>query len=345
MPTSKKILITAISLLLAVVTISALIIEPMIRSGDPYYLDGDRRKELSGSLNILFIGDSDGMTAFSPRIFDDATSSRSYNLSNTMMLYPSRYYLLKKETGRNPIDTVFIQISIETLGRKNTNYGDGDSVFIQRLDSFGERLEYMIRYVSLDDWLNIYSRLLSSGISWWKDKMSGSDSTQRNEEDGFHPSTAHDQTLSNSIISEMLDSIPFELDFYQPSIDMLTQMVQFCKNKGIKVIILNLPASDACVWQMADWDEYLKWARAFCEDNQVEYFDFNLLKDRNLILNDFDSYKDTVHMSRKAGEAFTEVLADLWRSLNAGKNCDYLFYDNYSEVKRASPYNIFNDVA
>ena len=73
--------------------------------------------------------------------------------------------------------------------------------------------------------------------------------------------------------------------------------------------------------------------------NQIEYFDFNLLEKRDQILNDKVSYFDGVHMSRAGGEAFTSTLAKIWMDYENGKEYGTLFYDNYSHVKRNSPYN------
>lgn len=340
MRTFKKIGIVSLILVALVSAVSALLIEPMIRNEGVYCCDAQLRKTLSGTIDFIYIGDSDGMTGFCPELFDQSTDSRSYNLSGTMMTMHSRYYLLEKEIRRNPISTVVLQISPEALLRKNTNYGDGDSATLMRLDSLAERIGFMLRYVAVNDWLNIYSRHLVEGVSYWKDVLTGSiDGSQVDySARGWKKVAAVDVSLSSEEAASKYNTSNFEADFFEDSVDELRDVIALCKENNIRVILVSQPFSDAWIWETDAWDNYGNWLKDFSRENDCEFLDFNLLKDRYVLFSDERSFKDTVHMSEDGATAFTMAFAETLNRISAGDEIDTLFYDSYVEMKLDSPY-------
>lgn len=339
MQTFKKILIVFLVLVIIIGGVSALIIEPMNDEGN-YFCDAKLRKSLAGTIDFVYVGDSDGMTGFHPEVFDGKTDRTSYNLSGSMMTMHSRYYLLKKEIARNPIQSVVIQISPEALWRKNTNYGDGDSVTLSRLDTVGERIGYLLRYVSVDDWLNIYSRQMISGFAYWKDRLSNGKTVRIDySARGWKKSLPVDVRLSPEEAVSIYNTKQFEADFYDVSVKELEDVISLCNDNSIQVIIVSQPFADAWIWEFDDWDGYGGWLNEFCEENNCTYIDFNLLKNRYEVFSDESSFTDTVHMSELGADAFTAVLADVLTDFyEDGHIDDTLFYASYEEMKQDSPY-------
>lgn len=339
MQTFKKILIVFLVLVIIIGGVSALIIEPMNNEGE-YFCDAGLRQSLAGTVDFVYIGDSDGMTGFHPEVFDENTDRTSYNLSGTMMTMHSRYYLLKKEIARNPIQSVVIQISPEALWRKNTNYGDGDSVTLSRLDHIGERIDFLLRYVSVDDWLNIYSRQMISGFSYWKDRLStGKTSHVDYSARGWKKALPVDVRLSPEDALSIYNTKQFDVDFYDVSVKELEDVVSLCRENNIQVIIVSQPFADAWIWEIDDWDSYGNWMNEFCEKNKCAYIDFNLVKNRYELFSDEFSFIDSVHMSELGANAFTTVLADVSADFfEDGHIDDTLFYASYEEMKQDSPY-------
>lgn len=340
MQTFKKIGIVFLILVILISAASALMIEPILKNEGVYCCDAQLRESLAGTIDFIYIGDSDGMTGFCPELFDQNTGYRSYNLSGTMMTMHSRYYLLEKEIGRNPIGTVVLQISPEALLRKNTNYGDGDSVTLMRLDSFPERIKFMLRYVAVDDWLNIYSRHLVEGFSYWKNVLTGAiDGSQVDySARGWKKGAPVDVRLSPEETTLKYNTSEFEADFFEDSVDELRSVIALCKENNIRVILVSQPFSDAWIWETDTWDNYGDWLKDFSRENDCELLDFNLLKDRYTLFSDENSFADSVHMSEYGAKTFTLVLAETLEKISAGEEVDSLFYDSYAEMKTNSPY-------
>ena len=175
MPSSKKAILSAAVVLFLVVAISAVITMPYLHSEAEYYLDSEVREELAGSIDCIILGSSHTLTAFDTGTIDERLDCFSYNISGLQMTLDARYYLLEKEITRNPIDTVILELSYNAFTRiEDEEYAHGDESTIARLDSFPERMGYLFRYVSLDDWLNLYSRQISSGLSHYASMVLGS---------------------------------------------------------------------------------------------------------------------------------------------------------------------------
>lgn len=344
MQTSKRQILKAIVAVVCIAAViigaSVLVIEPMIRSESFYYLDAASRKQQAGSFDFLFIGDSDGMTAFCPSMFDTQTGYTSYNLSGTMMTPESEYVLLKKELSRNPVKRVVLQLSYETFCRDpEREHGDGNSVTIQRMESLGDRADFLANHVDLNQWMDIYSRLLTSGMSFWKDKLSGNLKISHDaSSNGWYAAKANDLTLSDEEAQQLLNSKQVSLAFTYDYTREIADVIQLCKEQNTEIFIVILPVSAEHIWKFDGWDGFSDWISSFCEENQVNLYDFNLLKSKNELFSDAVSYKDYAHMSKDGAEAFTTAFGQLMLALDAGEDSSAMFYDTYSEMKEDSPY-------
>ena len=108
MHNSKQIVISTLSFILLFAVISTLIIVPYWNSETDYFQDSQLREDLAGQIDCLVIGASHALTAFDTNVLDERLGCFSYNLSGSMMTLDSKYYFLKKELERNPVETVLV---------------------------------------------------------------------------------------------------------------------------------------------------------------------------------------------------------------------------------------------
>lgn len=349
MQTSKKDVVKALvavaCLLAMLIGFSVLIIAPMLHAGTSYYADADTRKQTAGDYDFLFIGDSDGLTAFRPSLFDEQTGYTSYNLSSTMMTTETERYLLEKEMQRNPVKHVVLQFSYETFCRDpEREHGDGNSTTVQRLDNFGECCDFLIRNVDVDQCMDIHSRLLTVGLSFWKDKLTGNlksnyDASAR----GWRCTAGNDLQLSDEEVVSVYNSRTLSMEFTHDYTEEIASIFRLCKDYNVDIIVVILPVSAEHIWRIDGWDRFYDWASDFCADNQVPMYDFNLYKGKNDLFSDAVSYKDYAHMSEEGANAFSTAFGQVMQVLSEGKDPSSMFYTSYSEMKADSPYaEIYN---
>lgn len=340
MQTFKKLLLSVISFLLVFSLVSAIVIVPYYNSEATYYQDGNLRSSLAGKIDYVTIGASHCLAGFDSTILDEELGCFSYNLSVSMMPMYAKYVLLKKEFDRNPIKTVVLELSYDTLQRRaKDEFAIGDEPMIAKLDTWQERAHYLLRYVSLNDWLNVYSRSFVQGLWNWKNIMTGQTGNQLEYgKKGFHMRPVADITLSQNAAQKRYNSRKYVSVFHDDNEEWFIKTIELCKSMGARVIIAVVPVSDGMIWSYDCLDDFVNWANDFSKAHGCEFYDFNLVKDRYALFSDSHSFSDADHMSIDGAEVFSRKYCDVMQKIDAGQDVQNFFYDSYEEMKAASPY-------
>lgn len=337
----KKAIVATISFLLLLALGTAIVVYPYWETEALQSLDREQREMIAGSIDTIMIGASHAMAALSPQILDSERECNSYNMSNTMMTIHARTVILEKELARNPVDTVILELSYNALTRDQSEDGaNGDAVTAARLDSTGERMKFMRKYVTWHTLTDFYSRTLVEGMSAWKDVISNRSLHNIDYSlKGFHPTNAVDQSFSPDEARDKYQNGPLITEYRQENISEFQELVDLCKSYDTRVIVVVVPVSDNILWNLSDWDKFKCFAEAFCEENNCEFYDLNLLKNRNEIFNIRESFSDDIHMSEEGGIACTHQLAEILTRVDEGADVSDLFVDTYVEAIDNLPYN------
>ncbi|MCR4616099.1 MAG: hypothetical protein K5756_08145 [Clostridiales bacterium] len=337
----KKVLLCVILFVTVTAVLSTALIEPFYHSEYMYFCDAKARQELAGTLDYLFVGASNGYAAFVPSVADEAMDVCSYNLSGGLLTWYGRKTILEKELSRNPVKTVVFEISFNSLWREYHSAW-GDSVFLSRLDSPGERLSFVLRHTSVKDWGEMYANLLGNSIDYLKavvqNKCFGKDLPLSNVD--YSAKGFHAKYESLQVTQDQINQAPSNMDTYfvKKNVDDLYDMINMCKEKNIEVLFAVVPISDYLIHQFDNWYEMEEKLRVLSEDTGCPIIDFNLLKNRYSLFNDAGSFADDVHMSKTGAEVFTAEYAKVMNKYNRGEDISNLFYSDYASMKADSPY-------
>lgn len=336
----RKCLISAVCFLLIFVFVSAFFIVPYPDSETLFYQDAALRRELAGNLDFLIVGASHGLQAFIPETLDEILGCNSYNLSHPMMTLGSKEWILSKELARNPVETVVLELSNDTLSRDETlEYALGDDPMIGRADSWLERFDFIFQKVTLYDILNIYSREILHGLKYWMYTVSGHDiSAVDYGAKGFWATETDDVCMAAEIAAQEHNSRKYSVSFSDVNVEKLINLVALCHQYNTRVIIVVVPLSDTAIWKYDGLDSFLTWCQDFCDENNCEFYDFNLLKNRYSLFSDKTSFQDTNHLSKPGAQNFTAVFADVIQKADAGEDISQYFYKSYEDMKGDSPY-------
>ena len=335
----KKALLSMLLFGMIFAAVSAVIIHPFLNAEHGYYQDSKLRNSLAGSLDFLVIGASNSLEAMDCRVIDKQLNSNSYNLSAGLMTLDARRFFLQKEVQRNPVDTVVIDLSYQTLTRnEHDEDAAGDETALGRLESVKERWQYLWRCVDFDDWLNVYSRQFVLGLEYWMSMIKGADSCAVDyDAKGFYARPANDLTIKESEIQDRYQKIKMDLDWKEENIEKLTELISYCKDHDIRVILAVMPLPDAAVWQNQGEEEFLQIASQMASENECEFYDFNLFRGRYDCWNDQTSFFDVQHMSAEGAAAFTKVFCNVIQKAETEDVSQY-FYPSYEAMKADSPY-------
>lgn len=342
MQTFKKIIMSCLIFIGILSIISVVVIEPMIQFGMYYYCDGNYRDHTAGEYELFFMGDSDGLAAFSPSIFQKYTGLKSYNLSGEKNTSTSEYYLLDKELKRNPARTVILQVGIDTFLRDySTEHSEGNAVTLMRTNSFIERLGFLVKYEHFDKWLDVYSGIMTRGILCWERQLTqNNDSIFNGQLKGWHKLYSVDLSLNEKEALEIYNTEELDCEFRSDRVEEFLSIINMCKDYGAEVIVVMVPMADRYIWKKVNCDDIYDRINSLCVENNTPFVDFNLFKDRYELFSDKYSFKDSIHLSADGAESFTKRLAEIY---TGNKFDSSLFYDSYEFMKADSPYAQYLD--
>lgn len=348
----KKALLSSLAFILLFILISVIIIEPYVNSELYYYNDKNRRAQLAGSIDYGIIGASHALTSLVPSIIDEKLDCNSYNLSGSLMTWNCRSAIVNEEINRNPLDTLILEISYNSmvLSEKET---ESNIYTFPRLNSVSSRLGFIIQNQSLSEFDQFYADALNSGLTVWEGmlykiyKSKGKDIVDiistpykrdlQYENKGFLARDKSDITLNKDEASALFGKEQLDVDFKDYNIQEMEKIINACNEKNIDVIIVVVPISDRFIWKYSGWDEFQAGIESIGAEYGCPVYDFNLLKDRYDLFSDETTFSDETHLSKEGAEIFTNYFCDV---MNKGKSEELnpLFYTTYSEMISDSPY-------
>ena len=335
----KRVLLSALCFALVFALLAGACLGLYYGSETLIIMDANLRASLAGSLDRLMIGSSHAWNGFSPAMFDERLHSSTYNLSGGVFPMYAKRYFLEKELGRNPLKVVYIELSDDTLTRTNErDYAEGDEIAIARLDSWGERLSYMKRFLRLEDCVNVFSRALLRGVQAGVALLRGK-STMDYAARGFYSKESMDVSLTPEEAAAIRGTTHIaSADYRADNIEQLTALLKTCRDAGAEPVLVVIPVSDAYLWRQTGEDDFRTWLKAYSEEQGCACYDFNLLRERYSLFSDRDCFINPTHLSRHGAERFTEVFAALMERAERGESLEGAFYDSYEQLLLESPY-------
>ncbi len=330
----KRTLWKAAVFLLSVFVISEIIVEPYFHSEVYHYQDAAVRDSMAGTLDLLISGSSHAYRGLMPEVLDEKLGCNSYNLSTSLMTMAGRYELLKKELGRNPVKTVILDLSYNTLTRNRVTEGpEGDLYQLGRYPNYLERMGYFFRHFQLNEYARTYYDTMNRGIQSWKRLLRGEGRRGSSEKYATKGWQGADSTPIPPLEEDQVRSRPLRTKNDRSDVDYLTKILALCKEKGIQVILVTLPISER-ITQMYDgldeiYGQYVELSRTW----GLPFYDFNLYRGKTDLFSDETAFCDISHMSEEGSRNFTGLLADVLLRIQAGQDVSGLFYDSYAQAE------------
>lgn len=328
----KSALRDTILVLLFVVIIVLVIFEGYFRTSQFDYQDAAVRQDLAGSIDTVVCGASQGMDSFIPPIYNETFNANCYNLSCAMMTMKGRYVLLKKEIDRNPIRTVFLELSSDSLTRnRDEEFPEGDIYELGRWDTLGERIRFFINNIRFSEYSMIFHDTFHRSITSWQSIIKQARSAPAYEDTlGYKPLDSTDISLTLAEAEALYHSDHLTTDLNEENILYFRKIYDLCKQKDIRLILITVPISEPLLFTFDNYDDAYKQIADIAEEYQLEFYDFNLYK--NYRYSPIDCFANENHMSRIGATLFTEDLIYVLEASSHDEDINDLFYDTYVEA-------------
>lgn len=331
----KSAIRTCIIFLIVLTILSAAIMSAFFAGENYYYQDSRERNELSGTLDFFVCGASHAMRGFRPDILDKELDVNSYNLSCSRQTMQGRYELLKLELNRNPAKTVVLELSYDSMTRNRDEEGpEGDIYMLGKLGGFMPRVRYFFSAVRPKEYGRMYYNYIDNGVNCIKKIIHGTWTDKNTKLKKGYAAYKRDDDELNQDLRKIYHTRSFEETIYEPNVDYLNKIIALCKEKNVQLILVTTPLSKVTVCRYDNLDTFREWYENTAAENGLQYYDFNLIKDKEEKLPDSSAFSDKFHLGNKGAGTFTKMFTDVLNKEAAGEDISNLFYSSYSELEQ-----------
>lgn len=326
----KKIILHTALLVFFVIIILICSTLPYFWGESYYYQDYKVRKSLSGKLDTLVIGSSHALRSIKPTVLNEKLNTKAYNLSSPLMSMYGRYVMLEKEINRNPIKTVYLEISYNalTLDRKTLGL-EGDLYVLGRFDNAFERINFFKNAFTTDE----YKKVLSDVIVRSRNSFFTHNTIKQYETFGYLPMPSNNQSLSDETKEKIKNTKLLDTKIKEESLNYFDKIIKLCKRNNIRVILVVTPVTEKMILEYNNLDDIFSQYIDLAKEYNCEYYDFNLDKNRVKLYSEETSFYDNTHMSDSGAEVFSNRLTEIIKKVDEKKDITNEFYNSYSEVK------------
>ena len=325
----KSAIRTCIIFLIVLTILSAAIMSAFFIGENYYYQDSRERAELSGTLDFFVCGASHAMRGFRPDILDQELGVNSYNLS-----MQGRYELLNLELNRNPAKTVVLELSYDSMTRNRDEEGpEGDMYMLGKLGGFMPRIKYFFSAIRPKEYGRMYYNYIDNGVNCIKKIIHGTWTNKNTKLEKGYAAYKRDDDELNQDLKKIYHTRSFEETVYEPNVEYLNKIIALCKEKNVQLILVTTPLSKVTVCRYDNLDTFKEWYENVANENGLQYYDFNLIRDKEEKLPDSSAFSDKFHLGNKGAGTFTKMFTDVLNKEAAGEDTSALFYGSYSELE------------
>ena len=330
----KSAIRTCIIFLIVLTILSAAIMSAFFAGENYYYQDSRERAELSGTLDFFVCGASHAMRGFRPDILDQKLDVNSYNLSCSRQTMQGRYELLNLELNRNPAKTVVLELSYDSMTRNRDEEGpEGDMYMLGKLGGFMPRIKYFFSAIRPKEYGRMYYNYIDNGVNCIKKIIHGTWTDKNTKLEKGYAAYKRDDDELNQDLKKIYHTRSFEETVYEPNVEYLNKIIALCKEKNVQLILVTTPLSKVTVCRYDNLDTFREWYENIANKNGLQYYDFNLIMDKEEKLPDSSAFSDKFHLGNKGAGTFTKMFTDVLNKEAAGEDTSALFYDSYSELE------------
>lgn len=342
--------------LLLLVCINKILIFILVDDADSQFRFSMHEFYNQENIDVLFLGSSHVFCGVDPAVLEEEWGKDVYLAATSVQKPDVSYYLLNEAVKQYDLETVYL-----------------DMYYWQYRDNPKERTQYQMDYIyCVTDymkfsWDKVKFLLDASGVEFYLDSFfvparygdrildaeyveqvikSKRSAEYQNYEcpeelsQTYYKGFIHSWgALENGSLIYMSGSAAVEPIREEPiseySLKYLNKIIRLCKENDIELVLFATPMTDYHTAVIGNYDTYLQTVRGIAEQNEIAFYDFNLLKEE---YNDYadELFLDSHHLSGAGADVFS---ADFARLMQQGEteNIDSYFYNTLDEKHRETP--------
>jgi hypothetical protein len=294
-----------------------------------------------GYVDVLFVGASHTEDGYNINLIEENTGLNAYNVGVSAQKLQSCYYLLKEAGENNGVKTAWLDVAYGVTAAESStklaNYVVADYLTNQKV-----KYEFLIEEYGVEGVVNGMLPVLHScslkpstlKAHLTRDYIKNPYKYLPTETDEYSGQgyIKGKGTLAENYVFKSDGSINPEKLVSDYSWKWLKKIINYCNEKGIELVLVNVPMPDGQLQADLYYDEYTEYIRNVAQEYGLKYYDFNLTKSYALTMERSD-YDDSSHLNGQGADKFSECVSKI---LN-GELDESAFYDTFAEKLANNP--------
>lgn len=298
------------------------------------------------NIDVLFVGSSHCYRSFVPDILDDELSANTFNAGTSSQEMDGSYMVIKEAARYNDIKHIYLEMYYNCgFGvRKDRTQMMQTYIISDYLRPSADKFFYLLNASNKEQYVNSF---IVARRNWEKlgdfgyiknlvqKKNTAAyrtyDYTYVTDDAEWYAGKGY--VASNSIVknwnyfsANCWDPIPLE-NLSEDWFNSLSDIIYFCEKNDIELTLVAAPMSEFYLAASGNYDEYIKLVKNLIKNTNVDYYDFNLCKEK-YFPNVSELFKDVDHLNYYGAEEFSHLFAKL---VNGEVGAEEIFYDSFDE--------------
>lgn len=295
-------------------------------------------------IDNIFLGASHVSHSVLPPLLDDLTGEKSFCTGSAGQTIEASYAILRQAAKIHKIKRAFLELDFAVATyppvRERTGF-KAAYIIAKHLRDPKIKFEYLFTMSSPKYWINSilpigkdkHMTLKPEDLLFrWKSFITGDYFkyiyVDKDAEYGGKGCLLDIRLVKNGSFSNDFDEGRIRVNEVSDDWkNVVDKIIALCKENDIELILYSMPCSDFYLAEKQNYDEYYQFVKEFCASRGFPYYDFNLVSEKYLTLEDSDFHDDN-HFSKQGVVKWTHLMADV---INTSESLNGMFYNSWSE--------------
>lgn len=293
------------------------------------------KSQMAGTIDTLYCGTSTIQRGINMDVSDEILSTTSFNIASSDQPVDGTYFLMKDMVKDNPVKTVFLGVSPETMSR-DCLATKWKSLVYDRLDGGNDKLAYLLHGVPLEEWP--YVTMYSVRVDNYFDFRAVKANIIQKQTEEFRKGTTADKYYrgrgcfgrnkayegSGRLVLEKGNSTFKSENINEQYLSYYHKCLEYCKENDINVIMLYPPLTADKIDKYHDITPIHDYYAQIAKEHDVPFWDFNYYKDIKTTFLD-EHFEDDKHLNGEGGKVFAKELAKIYQNYMNGEDVSKYF--------------------
>ena len=326
-------------LLITLIKLFEYLLVPMSRA-DFYLHDMARMKKQGQNIDMVIIGNSHSLYGFNPEIFEEELGyDNVYNASVAGLQISSKYYIAESIIADFDPKVLLVDIDWISLYDHGTTRTQSKLLGADRLTGI-RKIRHILsdfepseKIYALSSLYRFRDNIFKKDTIFGNVKLKRWAAGTRYEADYYHTIKGYDKgSACSSKPYEMSSKGTFDRSLiWNHSKAYVDKLIGLCKANNIRLFFVSPPITTMQQLNIGNYQEAVEYYKALAKENNVIYYDMNMLKHRDEIFGD-NSFYDAGHLCDYGASNASKICAELIRDELNGIDTEDLFYDSMEEL-------------